>query len=121
MFTISKKSPYGIEMVEGDYGITLPITIEPENDEQFSTEDTFAIKIYKKINDEPIINAEYTEIENNTIPFELTQQDSALLPVGMYYYDLDWFQDGNFMCNIIARESFTVLEKAGAISESEDR
>ena len=54
----------------------------------------------------------YTNIQNNTIDFELTDSETELLPVGVYAYSLDWYQDGAFMCNIIPSGLFKVVDKA---------
>ena len=34
------------------------------------------------------------------------------VPVGGYVYCLDWYQNGNFMCNIIPSAQFKVVDKA---------
>lgn len=118
MLKMSGNNPLGIEMVEGDFGLVLPIIIESDSGTIFGSEDEFTIKIFKSINTEPIINKTYSNITNNTIDFELTESESLLLPVGIYYYDLDWYENGVFMCNILAKENYVVLEKAGIVNES---
>ncbi len=115
MLTISDRNPLEIEMVEGDYGITLPIIIETED--TLSASDRFVLKIFKKINGDPLISKDYSNIQNNTINFELTETESLSLPVGRYFYDLDWYQNDVFMCNLVAHESYVVNEKAGAVNE----
>lgn len=104
------KDSYIIEMVEGDYGIVLPIRLENRT---LSSNDKFSIKIFKEINEEPIVEKEYSNIKDNTIEFKLTKEETALLSVGKYVYDLDWFQDNAFLGNILAKKKFTVKEKAG--------
>lgn len=104
-----------IEMVEGDYGLTLPITLQNSNT-TFSKEDCFSIKIFKEIDGKPIITKEYSNISNNTIEFSLTQEESNLLPKGRYYYDIDWFQDNNFLGNIVRKKRFKVQDKAGGLT-----
>jgi hypothetical protein len=42
----------------------------------------------------------------------LTEEESALFPVGVYCYRLDWYQEGTFMCNIIPDAVFKVVDKA---------
>ena len=100
-----------IGMIEGDFGIVLPIEIEGI---EITTEDQFSIKIFKNINEEPIITKTYSNISDNTIEFELTKEESQLLKKGYYYYDLDWYQVNKFLGNLIANARFKVLEKAGA-------
>ena len=100
-----------IGMIEDDFGIVLPIEIEGI---EITTEDQFSIKIFKNINEEPIITKTYSNIFDNTINFELTKEESQLLKKGSYYYDLDWYQENKFLGNLIAKARFKVLEKAGA-------
>ena len=99
-----------IKMVEGDYGIVLPIKLENKT---ISSDDKFSIKIFKEINGELVVKKEYSNIQDNTIEFKLTKEESALLSVGEYVYDLDWFQEDAFLGNILANKKFTVKEKAG--------
>lgn len=99
-----------IEMVEGDYGIVLPIIIK---NEAITSVDKFSIKIFKEVNTEAIIEKEYRNIKENTINFMLTKEDSNKLKPGKYLYDLDWFQNDVFLSNILRKKKFTVQEKAG--------
>lgn len=98
-----------LSMVEGDYGIQLPCEIKGIT---FTASDSIALTIKSAINGDVIISRQFTNIQNNTINIELTEQESALLPVGNYVYLLDWYQDGNFMCNVIPYATFAVVEKA---------
>lgn len=100
-----------IGMIEGDFGIVLPMEIEGI---EITAEDQFSIKIFKNINEEPIIPKTYSNISDNTINFELTKEESQLLKKGCYYYDLDWYQGNKFLGNLISNARFKVLEKAGA-------
>lgn len=99
-----------IGMIEGDFGIVLPIEIEGIDIDE---EDKFSIKIFKKINEEPIINKIFENITDNTINFELTKNESELLETGCYYYDLDWYQGEKFLSNLVSKALYRVLEKAG--------
>ena len=99
-----------IEMVEGDYGIFLPITIETDESDNLEIDDNFRISIYKTINGVSIIEKNYTLDDCKT--------ETKKLGVGYYYYDLDWYRDGNFLNNIIAKEQFIVKEKARLVNES---
>lgn len=118
MLTVNDKNPLQIKMIEGDYGINLPIVIQ-SNDIIFTSNDTFSLKIFKKLKENPLITKTYSNIEHNTINFELTKAESQLLPVGAYYYELSWYQDNVFMCNIIAKNLFFVEDKASYINYSE--
>lgn len=118
MFRCIDEKKKKLEMIEGDFGIILPITLETESEETITAIDSFSIKIFSEINTTPLITKTYTNIQNNTIEFELTESESALLHVGTYYYDLDWFQGQNFLGNLIAGASLSVREKAGVVNES---
>ena len=100
-----------ISMTERDFGIVLPIELELNS--EITSKDNFSIKIFKKINEEPIIEKTYSNIIENTINFQLTEEESKLLEVGSYYYDIDWYQENSFLNNIIAKAKFKVSEKAG--------
>lgn len=95
-----------IQMTEGDYGIELPITV---NGVTFTERDEVRIKIAR--GDNVLIEKVFDNISDNTVNMVLTEAESALLPVGNYQYSLDWYQDGAFMCNIIQRASYRVVDK----------
>ena len=103
-----------INMTEGDYGIVLPITLITD-EETITSDDSFVIKIFEEINGEPLVTKNYTDIQDNTIEFSLTEEETILLPVGSYYYDLDWYQNDVFMNNLIAKEYYEVVEKAAKV------
>lgn len=66
-------------MVEGDYGIVLPIELSIESTEQaITSSDKFSIKIFKDINSTLIVSQEYSNISNNTIEFKLTSEEIAI-------------------------------------------
>jgi hypothetical protein len=104
-----------ISMIEGDYGITLPIKLV--SPQEMTSSDKFSLKIFKKKNTEPLISKEYENIADNTINFSLTEEESKLLSRGRYYYDLDWYQNNSFLGNLVAESYFDVKDKAGAINE----
>ena len=96
-----------IEMVEGDFGLTLPITLNVGNT-VFGVEDHFAINIFKELDEKPIVTKEYSNISDNTIEFSLTQEESNKLAKGKYYYDIDWFQGNSFLGNVVCKKKFKV-------------
>lgn len=102
-------STNAIQMTEGDFGVQLPITITGPT---FTAADEVKLTVKDTINGNTILEKSYSDIQNNTVPFELTQEESDLLPVGGYVYSLDWFQSGHFLCNIIPASTFKVVEKA---------
>ena len=110
-----------IKMTEGDYGVILPIELETENEETFDVDDFFAMKIYDGLNTLPLITKiyEYSEFENDTIPFTLTQEETALLKVGNeYIYDIEWYQNDIFQCCIVEKKSYGITEKGGKVGDS---
>ena len=101
-----------IEMVEGDWGEELPLELETEN--EITSSDNFIIEIFKDVRSrEPIITKKYSDIKENTINFRLTQEDSQKLKVGTYFYNIDWYQENNFLSNIVKSKMFKVIDKAG--------
>ena len=101
-----------IEMVEGDWGEELPLEIETESD--ITSSDKFIIEIFKDIRSrEPIITKNYENIQENTINFRLTQEESEKLKVGTYFYNIDWYKENSFLSNIVKSKMFKVTDKAG--------
>ena len=103
------KSTNKIEMVEHDFGIELPIYIRFGKGENYE-ENKLRIRIYKNINTEAIIDKTYDGLK---IPLIFTEEESLLLPVGKYYYDIDFIQRNDITMNILAKKQFIVTEKAG--------
>lgn len=104
-----KSKDIEISMAEGDYGIKLPITI---HDVVFSSSDSIKITIKTRLNGEDILEKTFDDIQDNTIQLEFTKQESDKLPVGVYVYRLDWYQNGVFMCNVVLCSPFKVVDKA---------
>ena len=98
-----------LSMAEGDFGITLPIIVHGAT---FSPSDDVLITIKDKMNGETIVEKTYSAIENSTVYFEFTETESAELPVGVYAYVIDWYQNGVFRCNIIPNSILRVVDKA---------
>ena len=102
-------SNYNLTMTEGDYGIILPMTISGVT---LTAQDEIKITIKSQLNGTDILSKTYASIADNTINFELTEEESALFSVGAYVYRLDWYQDGAFMCCLIECATFKVVDKA---------
>ena len=96
-------------MCEGDYGIKLPITIK---DITFAQDDSVLLTIKDKEDGEVILSKEFTNITDNKVYLEFTEEESAKLPVGSYVYILDWTQAGVFLCNIVPSAPLKVVNKA---------
>lgn len=97
-----------LQMAEGDYGLTLPITISGT---ELSTADTIKLTIKRTRNGDTVIEKAMTPTDN-TVNFTITAAETALLPVGAYVYSLDWYQNGIFLCNLIPSAIFKVVDKA---------
>lgn len=111
MFKIDEKKKR-IEMTEGDFGIVLPISI---GGIEVTDSDKFSLKIYKEKDGEPIIEKIFENIDNNTLELQFTEEESKKFEIGDYYYDLDWYQKGAFLSNILASRKFTIKDKAGKV------
>lgn len=98
-----------LKMAEGDWGIQLPITITGTT---FTAADEMKLTIKTALNGNTILEKTFSDLTDNTANLELTEAESALLPVGSYVYRLDWYQDGAFMCNIIPVATLKVVDKA---------
>lgn len=101
-------SGINISMTEGDYGIPLPMTIKGAT---ISAQESVKITFKKQKNGNAILVKEYS-FTNNTAWLEFTANESALFPVGQYYYTIDWYRNGVFLCNIVPVGSFNVGGKA---------
>lgn len=99
---------HDMKMAEGDYGLQLPMSISGAT---FAANDTIRLTFKTAKNGETLLTKEYTPIDG-AITLELTEEETDLFPVGSYVYSMDWYQSGNFMCNIIPVASFKVVDKA---------
>lgn len=94
-----------IQMTAGDYGITLPITITG-----VSLTSADEIRLAIKSRSATVLEKVMTP-EDNTVELLLTAEESETLTPGAYTYNLDWYQDGVFMCNIVVGGRFVVIAK----------
>ena len=91
-----------ISMCEGDYGIDLPITVTGA---EFTDADSLMITIKDAMNGNTLLEKSFTKA------LSLSAEDTASLPVGKYVYSLDWYQNNVFLCNIIPKAPFRVVDK----------
>ena len=98
-----------LKMVEGDWGLKLPVTIEGT---EFAQNDEILFTLKDAMNGNTILTKTYADIVDNTVDLEITESETALLTVGSYYYSLDWYQNDAFMCNIIPASLLKVVDKA---------
>lgn len=97
-----------ISMAEGDYGVQLPVMVSGT---EFTVSDTLKFVFKNRKNGTVILEKEYVPTDS-TVSLELTQAESALFSPGVYVYSLDWYQNGNFLCNIVPLSNFKVVDKA---------
>lgn len=97
-----------LSMAEGDYGIALPVTVSGTT---LGASDCLRMTFRATPAGEAILTKDFNTIINNTVELELTEEESALFAVGTYLYSLDWYQNGNFMCNIIPCSLLRVVDK----------
>lgn len=98
-----------LRMTEGDWGVELPIKI---NGTTFANSDEIIFTLKDEKNGNVVLTKTFTNIAQNTVTLEITEEESATLKVGAYVYSLDWFQDGAFLCNIVPASCFKVVDKA---------
>jgi len=104
-----RSSGKNLQFVEGDWGVAEVVTISGFT---VSPSDAFKFTFKTKKNGETILEKEYTGLTKNQMELSLTQEESALFPVGSYVYSLDWYQNEQFMCNLIECGGLKVVDKA---------
>ena len=98
-----------VEMSQGDYGVQLPFVISGPT---ITSSDAVKFTLKDGVGGPVILEKTFTSISNNTINLELTAADTAKLQPRSYVYNLDWYQNGSFLCNVIGAASFKVVGKA---------
>ena len=91
-----------ISMCEGDYGIDLPITL---NGVDLAANEYLMITIKDAMNGNELLTKSFRDA------LTLTADDANDLPVGKYVYSLDWYRNDMFLCNIIPKAPFKVVDK----------
>lgn len=97
-----------IQMTAGDYGVELPISISGVT---LGASDSILFTL-KSAHYTTVLTKTFTNIQNNTVGLVLTSADSESLLAGDYIYTLDWYQSGQFMCNLVEGAAFKVVAKA---------
>lgn len=105
-----RSSGNNLQFVEGDWGIAEIVKILGL--EEVVPADSFKFTFKTKRNGDLILEKVYTDLVTNLIELVLTEAETQLFPVGTYVYSLDWFQNGNFMCNIVDCATLKVVDKA---------
>lgn len=98
-----------LQMAEGDFGMELPVTVSGVT---LGENDTLLFTFKDNANGNTILTKQFSNVSQNTVNLVFSSSESALFPVGIYVYSLDWYQNGHFMCNIILRSTLQVVDKA---------
>ena len=100
---------HNVSMAEEDFGVGIPLNLKGMT---LGAQDSVKVTFKDKANGTVILEKDFSNIVQNTVEIVLTEEESALFPVGTYVYLVDWYQSGNFMCNIIKSATFRVVDKA---------
>lgn len=98
-----------IEMAEGDFGFSLPITVSGI---AFGPSDALRMVVKPFAGGPVLYKKEFTNVLGNVIQVNLTAEESAALKVGTYVYRLDWYRGATLLCNIVKAAKFKVVKKA---------
>ena len=97
-----------LSMCEGDYGISLPFSFSGVT---FANNDAVKLTVKAASGSTATVLDKTVSNLTNGFALELTEAESALMPVGNYVYSLDWYRDGVFLCNLVARGLWKVVDK----------
>ena len=100
---------HNISMAEEDFGVGIPLNLKGMT---LGAQDSIKVTFKDKVNGNVILEKEFSNIVDNKVDIVLTEEESSLFPIGSYVYLVDWYQSGNFMCNIILSATFKVVDKA---------
>lgn len=98
-----------IRMVEGEYGVDLPLTITGV---ELTANDEIRLTIKRVQKGDVAVEKSYSDIQDNTINIRLTEAESSALRVGKYRYSLAWYQEGFFLCYLVEKALFEVVKPA---------
>lgn len=98
-----------IRMVEGEFGVDLPLTITGVT---LTANDEIRLTIKRGRQGVVAVEKSYSNIQDNTINVRLTESESSAMGVGKYRYSLAWYQEGVFLCYLIEKAPFEVVDAA---------
>jgi len=101
------KNSTDLIMTEGDFGVEIDLNF---NAITISALDTVRVEVRTEKNGDPILTKEYTGV-TSVLPLSWTEEETALLTPGNYLYNLDWYSNGVFMCNLINNSKLQVKDK----------
>ena len=97
-----------IIMTEGDYGLDLPIKIVGAT---LESNDKIKMVIKQQRNGVTLLEKNFQNIQENTVNFSLTENESSIFKPANYVYIFDWYRDEEFLCNVIPDGVFKVEDK----------
>ena len=107
MWNTKNKNSTDLIMDEGDYGVEIDLGFTGVT---ISALDTVKVEVRKEKNGEIIVEKEYTGV-TDTLSLSWTEAETELLTPGTYVYNLDWYSNGVFMCNLINNSKLQVRDK----------
>ena len=102
----------GLEMTEGDYGVSLPVRVGGAT---FEADDSLIFTFKAASNGAPVLEKEYeyADINDNVVLLSFDEEETKKFEANhSYVYSLDWYRDEAFLCNIIRRGVLKVVDKA---------
>ena len=109
MWNTKGKNSTDLIMDEGDYGVEVDVGILGVS---ISSSDVIKIEVRHVKNGDIVLEKEYTNItSDDTIQLSWTEAETELLTPGTYVYNLDWYQNGVFMCCIVNNSKLQVRDK----------
>lgn len=104
-----------IQMVKGDFGIPLSITITGQ---PIASDETIKFCIENDKGQE-VLTKSYANIINNKFELLFTEEESKKLKPRIYLYKIDWYKEEVFKGNIVRDEIFEVLGNNEEYEEEE--
>ena len=103
-----------IQMVKGDFGLPLPITLE----QTIASDETIKFTIEDSKGKEILVK-KYSNITDNQFELSFTKEESEKLKAKTYLYKIDWYKEDVFKGNIVRDEIFEVLGNNDEYEEEE--
>lgn len=105
----TKKNSTDISMTEGDFGISIPYTVNIGAN--IDVDDYVLLTIKTERNGETLFTKTFSNIAHNTIDFVFTEAESEQLEVGNYLYTMDWYKGNQFYYCIVDNGKLKVEDK----------
>ena len=98
-----------LEMTEGDYGVELPVTISGVT---LQTGDALKFTFKSAPDGEVLLEKVYDDPEDNAVFLVFSESESEIFDADRtYVYSLDLYHTGEYLCNVIRKGTFKVVNK----------